>query len=192
MRWDCTKVELGDTYRYNLNFHFKNAWDGKEYPTGSVYFQGWGFGACSTNFLWNWYSIPKEACCEESLAGFIEAYRSAQSHSHWNAHMFMCQIPADSDDYLESMFFKYFRETIYPDIKPVFVYENRAHESSLQRLYYFDTDVMFNWQGAYHAKQREKNIEAEIAGQNTRAAVCVPDNAEPQRGTIIEPIQYFR
>ena len=190
MRWECTKAE-GDNYRFNLNFYCQKKWDAQEYLHGTVYYQGWGFGACSTNFLWHWYYIPNEASCEESLASFIEAYRQATSGSSWNAHMFMCQIPEGNNDYPEAPFFKYFRETIYPDIQPVYTYPNRAHLSPTQRLYYFDTDIMFAWQGAYYDKRKQAEETAARSSDGTiiNSGVGKPHPEQQQNGVQIK--QYF-
>ena len=187
MKWECQKVEKGDNYRFNLNFYCQKKWDTQEYLQGAIYYQGWGFGACSTNFLWHWFYIPTDACNEASLASFIEAYHHATVASHWNAHMFMCQIPEGNNEYPEAPFFKYFRETIYPDIQPVYAYPNLAHPSPTQHLYYFDTDVMFAWQGAYH--ERKQAEETVTRGSNGGSST--PERSE---GTIIaaEPVQYFR
>lgn len=200
MRWEVRAPQGGDNYRRDIVLLNSDLPNGKEYVRGALKFQGWGFNACSTAFVWGWNGIPSYACNEEALAGFIAAYEDARECSSWNPHMFFAQVPGEgkcgpyNDFHEESPFFKFFRETIYPDLKPVFTYDNRAHASTEQRLFYFDTDVMVKWQGAYHAKKRKQAEEAarRSSGDGGNAASAGEGTIIASNGDApVEQCQYF-
>lgn len=182
MKWELWPIE-GQQYRSKLVVIGKGSYDKEERQQGALNFQGWGFGACSTSFLWGWNGVDKSACTEESLASFIECFEQAWRHGSnpWNPHMFMCQIPGRSNEPsrdIDPVFFHYLWTTIFPDVKPVFRYENRAHSSLTQRLFYFDTDRMVKWLGAYHERKKTE----EDAARRSVGSGGTPERSE---GTII-------
>lgn len=185
MRW-TTRIDPGNPRRYNLIFHAVGKYDAVERERAALKYEGWFLGGCSTAGLWGFSSIVSlEWCTEEVLAGLVNAiYEVRTTGGSYDPHMVLCQVPAHRDGAGENSFFKLFRETIYPDVRPIFTYENRAHESSTQRLYYFDTDVMYAWLRRYNANRK--------AAQEKPAVPVIPNvgnvanAAELQRGTIID------
>ena len=195
MKWELRPVE-GQEYRSKLVVIGKGLYDVSEHQQGLLNFQSWGFGSCSTSFLWGWNGVGKPACTEESLASFIRCFEQAWRHggNPWNPHMFMCQVPGHDNEpngVVDPVFFHYLWTTIFPDVRPVFRYENRAHSSHPQRLFYFDTDKMQQWLGAYNERKK-----AEKERSHNAAGLGIPISGG--EGTIINPaerqqdIQYFR
>ena len=187
MKWELRPI-AGQQYRSRLVVIGKGPYDKAERQQGSLHFQSWGFGACSTSFLWEWNGVGNSACTEESLASFIECFEQAWRHggNPWNPHMFLCQVPGINDepnrDY-DPPFFYHLWKTIFPDVKPVFTYENRAHASSRQRLFYFDTDRMVKWLGAYNERKKAEEIAARSSAGSS---------GTPEHGEGLSSIEYFR
>lgn len=127
-----------------------------------MYYQGWAWNACSSAMLWKWQSIPEAHCTEEVLAGFIEVLlRVKEISSSWDAHRVFAQVPETDNEYVyESPFFELMLEKVYPGIEPVYVFENRSHKSSPQRIFDLDTDLMYHWKTKYHAEQKAKQVAA--------------------------------
>ena len=158
-----------------LKFLGKARYDpGGEYLQGAMKYQGWGLGGCSTAFLWGWGYIPISAANKESLASFANALEAAVQQHSYNPHMVLCQVPEDQG----GDWFRFFVHTVYPGIEPVHTYPNRAHSSTTQRLYHFDTDLLFDWRNNY--------VREEHARKNQLAAAPnVGKQSDGGKGTII-------
>ena len=148
MHWE-TKREPGYHGRYIITLYEQGKYDSKECPQASMKYESWLLGGCSTAGLWGFSQFSAPWCKPEYLVGLIEQIRGICGLETYNPRMVLCQVPAAGTigryGYPEVPFFKLFRETIYPEVKPIFTYPNRSHESTMQRLYYFDTDVMYAW-----------------------------------------------
>lgn len=147
-------------YRLTLTAH--NRYE-PAYPLNyHMYYQGWAWNACSSAMLWKWNGIPTAQCTEEVLAGFIDVLFQVKTHSStWDAHRVFAQVPeTDNEHVYESPFFELMLEKVYPGIAPVYVFENRSHKSSPQRIFDLDTDLMFQWKEKYHAEQKAKQVAA--------------------------------
>ena len=178
-RWEHKRIEVpgelaGRGSFSVLEFYAKGQWDSKERLWGRMKYQGWGLGGCSTAFLWGWNCIAVEAANKESLKSFIDAFAVAMQQHTYNPHMVFCQIPAD----YEGLWWPFLIREVYGEIQPVYKYENRAHDSTQQRLFYLDTDLLFKWRENYVEAQESK---ADIDGSD------VPNVGNEPVGILPEP-----
>ena len=147
-----------ERYRYNFEFWDYGLYD-KEKKQGEILqavlkYQGWAMGGCSTAQCWGWISVPKFACTKEHLVGFIDALKSVAGASCYDPKMFFAQLPVEGREGFSSEFWKFMLSEICPDLQPVYTYKNRAHASTLQRLYYVDTEPLYEYAEKYHAEQK--------------------------------------
>lgn len=180
MGWKAVLQKGPDQYRYNLEFWDYGLYD-REKKQGEILqaalkYQGWAMGGCSTAQLWGWIHVPTFACTKEHLVGFIDALKPIASASMYNPHMFFAQLPEEGREGFSSAFWKFMLAEVFPNgLQPAYTYENRAHASTLQRLYYVDTIPLYRYAEKYHAEQ--KLLQEKPAG----------DNSVPNVGTIIKP-----
>ena len=160
---------------------------------GTLNYQGWAMGACSTHMVWGWGTIGIKNSTMENLAEFLTMMFKAQvlCGDSWNPHMIMCQVPAGkyekgADVKAESPFFKLFKDTIYPGIEPVFTYPNRCHDSAPQRLFYFDTDIAFTWLEKYNAEQKKLAAASRTPADGGNGTIITPQCPDG-----VQQIQYF-
>ena len=153
-----------------------------------MFYQSWAFGACSTATLWKWSGIGSRGCDEAVLAGFVKCLLGEvrPGISSWDPHRVFAQVPL-AGEYIdaaghtqyheESPFFEFFLKTIYPGQEPAYVYENRSHKSTPQRLYDFDTDIALKWMENYYAEERKKDaaVAADLAGVGGSAGLFGAD-----------------
>lgn len=186
------KDALGqEQYRYNLEFWDYGPYD-KEKKQGEILqaalkYQGWAMGGCSTAQCWGWIHVPKAACTKEHLVGFIDVLKSVAAASCYDPKMFFAQLPAEGREGFSSEFWKFMLSEVFPDLQPVYTYENRAHASTLQRLYYVDTVPLYKYAEKYHAEQKllQEKPTAGITG-GSRTIIAAPP--EPR---IEQFDQYF-
>lgn len=151
MHWNPV-VDKNNPRKHVLELHASNKYSGgEEYVQAYMKYEDWLLGGCSTAGLWGFSNVSVSFATEEVLAELVRCLRVVVGIYHYNPRMVFCQVPAGGQNYPEAPFFKLLREMIYPEVQPVFTYPNRSHESTEQRLYYFDTDVMYAWLENYDA-----------------------------------------
>lgn len=170
MEWTYEQAP-GDFKIIRLILEAPNKYDPSVKARYSMFYQSWAWGACSCATLWGWSSIPKAHCSDEVLAGFIKnlVLDVRPNISSWNPHRAFAQVPAVGRDEetgehgYPSPFFEFLMERVYPDTKPVYEFRNRAHASTMQRLFDLDTDVMLAWMENYNAEQTKKQLADALA-----------------------------
>lgn len=171
-----------------------------------MFYQSWAWGACSCATLWGWGGIPKNYCTDEVLAGFIKnlVLTLRPNISSWDPHRAFAQVPAVGRDPetgeqgYPSPFFEFLMERVYPDTKPVYEFRNRAHASTMQRLFDLDTDVMLAWMEKYHAEQKAKQVAASVVVDGNGGTIIAAKPGIVAVGKHLEgsrplaPGEYFR
>ena len=155
-----------------------------------IFYQSWAFGACSTATLWGWKNIPVRHCTEETLAEFVRYLldKVRPAVSSWDPHRVFAMLPLaglvkSGGENTEPPFFTLFHNTIYRGQEPVYVYQNRSHDSTDQRLFDFDTDKALTWLEKYDA---EKKLE-QAAALHTDGTIIV----QPGASNVAAAVQYF-
>lgn len=155
------RIELKDTAHkiYHLQLWSKKFHE--PHILTSVKYQAWGFGSCSMANVWGFSNVPAN---ESLLALFIrDALLPMHDEQDWQTQRIFVQVPAggfynDYDEQYEIGFFKLLRETIFPDLQPAYVFENKSHKSTEQRLFDLSIPEMREWMENYYAEQGTPNV----------------------------------
>lgn len=192
MTWKVEQLPWG-SYRYNLQYWGRNRYskdpNAPEMHQSTLAYQGWAMGGCSTAQIWAWNQLGKHVCTKENLVGLIDVIQRVAAASMYDPKMFFCQIPEEGREGFQAPMFKFLVAEVFGELEPVYTYENRAHASTLQRLYYVDTVPLYEYARKYHAEQDQIRKQAAAAERSNGGTIIKPRPEQDAMGVRYD--QYF-
>lgn len=140
------------------------------YVRQNIKYQGWALGGCSMASLWS-FTIRFDRFTDKEWAAFIACFQEVRrACSEYNPKRVFAMMPKPGEcDFYPG--FRAFKDKFWPEVEPVYCFENKSHHSTEQQLFDLDTTRMDAWLENYYAQEEARRISAAGGTQPAKPAV---------------------